>query len=228
MRCAVGQPHCVLCTVTCVPHLESTRGCVQRLLAALMTQGQGIQKLHVAVGNQIKRLQVGCLRVLRLPNAKTWQSLLLSTHLTCSQTACARQCEEQCLLDMLRQADAAVACGPAGALGPGTAPDADDRAGEAGAAPATGTDVIVCQHTGAALASAAVLPGANSPVRSAADAGAAAGYEPSSIPVSDDGVRAGHSNIVALSDAALPGTHDGYAGDCTGGSDRRAGGEGDK
>ena len=34
-----------------------------------MTQGQGIQKLHVAVGNQIKRLQVYCLPVLCLPGA---------------------------------------------------------------------------------------------------------------------------------------------------------------
>jgi hypothetical protein len=31
--------------------------CAQRLLAALMTQGLGLQKVHVAVGTQIKRLQ---------------------------------------------------------------------------------------------------------------------------------------------------------------------------
>lgn len=31
--------------------------CAQRLLAALMTQGLGLQKVHVAVGTHIKRLQ---------------------------------------------------------------------------------------------------------------------------------------------------------------------------
>ena len=141
---------------------------------------------------------------------------------------------------MLRSADAAVACGPADALGPGTAPDADDWAGDAGAAPAMGTDVIVYQHTGSPVsracegpqragtspASAAVLPGANSPARSAADAGGAAGCEPSSIRGLDDGVRAGLSDAAAFAGAALPGTHDGYAGDCNGGLDRRTGGEG--
>ena len=142
-----------------------------------------------------------------------------------SQTACARQCEEQCLLDMLQSADAAVACAPGDALGPGTA--RDDRAGDAGAALAMDNDVIVRQQTGglvssacegpeqagAAPASAAVLPGAGSPVCSAADAGAAAIGGHSSVPVAGDGVGAGHADAVGLTGAALPGTHDGYAGE---------------
>ena len=161
----------------------------------------------------------------------------LQTHLACLQVVCAPQCEEQCLLDMLQKADAAVACVRSDALEADTAPDAASRAGGPGAAPATGSNAINGQHSdglassacegaeraGAVPASAAVapLPEADGPVQRAADAGTSAECEHRSSPTARVGLRAGRARAVPFAGAALPGTHDGPAADCSGALDFR-------
>ena len=146
-----------------------------------------------------------------------------------SRASRVRQCEEQCLLDMLEKANEAVPCVRVDMLAAGAAPNADNRAGWAGAAHASCTNIAEQRrHTGGPVSSAcegaeracaapanasgALLPGAGSPGRSAADAGAAARCEHSSMPITSGGVQAGRARAVAPAGAALPGTHDGSAG----------------
>ena len=156
-----------------------------------------------------------------------------------SQAACVRQCEEQCLLDMLEKADEAVACARREGLATGGPPDADLRAGCAGAAPASGTIAVERHHSGGpvssavevaeqagaapASAAAAPLPGADSPVPVAADAGALEDREQSGGPMAGLGERAVRSGAAPAGGAALPGTRDGSAGDGGGSTDAGGG-----